>query len=70
MTPESEDNYGGNFCSILCLKTTPTIVLLATENGIIHHCIVLDDDDKQLDFEVRSLSIHISKVRNQIVEGI
>eukprot|EP00795_Rhopilema_esculentum_P015553 gene15553-6818_t len=47
MAPESEDNYSGDFCSILCLKTTPTVVVLATRNGIIHHCIVLEDEDVQ-----------------------
>ena len=51
MMPESDDNYGGEFCSILCLKTSPTIVVLATKNGCIYHCILLDSesDDTQLE---------------------
>eukprot|EP00112_Aurelia_sp_Birch-Aquarium-sp1_P012926 Seg2723.3 transcript_id=Seg2723.3/GoldUCD/mRNA.D3Y31 product="Nuclear pore complex protein Nup88" protein_id=Seg2723.3/GoldUCD/D3Y31 len=49
MMPESDDNYGGEFCSILCLKTSPTIVVLATKNRCIHHCILLDSHDQSLE---------------------
>ena len=63
MVPEAEDNYSGDFCSILCLKTTPTVVVLATKNGVIHHCIVLEDEDAQDgNEEVRVCVFHIWRV--------
>ena len=58
MMPESDDNYGGDFCSMLCLKTSPTIVILATKGGRIYHCILLDsqsDDDSQLEVRIPSI---------------
>ena len=63
MVPESEDNYSGDFCSILCLKTTPTVVVLATRNGVIHHCIVLEDEDVQDgNEEVRVCVFHMWRI--------
>ena len=54
--PESFDNYGGRFCSILCLKSSPAVVVLATKEGVNHHCIILDSEEENPENEVRSLS--------------
>lgn len=59
MMPESDDNYGGEFCSILCLKTSPTIVVLATKNRCIHHCILLDSHDQSLESRDSQLEVGI-----------
>ena len=52
MIPESVDNYGGRFCSILCLKTSPAVVVLATMEGVNHHCIILDSEEEKPENEV------------------
>lgn len=41
--PPAEDNYGTDACSILCLHTTPPIIVMATCEGKLHHCIVLNE---------------------------
>jgi len=41
MYPAAEDNYGMEACSILCLDTRPQILVVATCEGKLHHCIVL-----------------------------
>lgn len=52
MYPPSEDNYGVDSCSIMCIQTTPPIVVIAMCNGKIYHSILLkesiaDDDDRK-----------------------
>ena len=53
MYPAAEDNYGMEACSILCLDTQPQILVVATCEGKLHHCIVLsqppDADDSNRD---------------------
>lgn len=46
MHPAAEDNYGQDACSILCLHTQPPVVAMATANGKIYHCIVLESEDQ------------------------
>jgi len=41
MYPAAEDNYGMEACSILCLDTRPQILVVATCEGKLHHCVVL-----------------------------
>ena len=48
MYPESDDNYGTDACSILCLHpkiSSPPILIIATNHGILYHCIVLQKLD-------------------------
>jgi len=42
MYPAAEDNYGMEACSILCLDTWPQIIVVATCEGKLHHCLVLN----------------------------
>lgn len=49
MQPPAEDNYGVDACSILVLKTTPMVVIIATTTGRIHHCVALTTDDYDSD---------------------
>lgn len=49
MHPAAEDNYGYDACSVLCLSCIPNILVIATESGLLYHCVVLEgeDDDEQ-----------------------
>ncbi|XP_050445936.1 nuclear pore complex protein Nup88 [Cataglyphis hispanica] len=50
MYPPTDDNYGIDSCSIMCLQTTPPIVVIAMCTGKIYHAIllreILNDEDK------------------------
>ncbi|XP_046738540.1 nuclear pore complex protein Nup88 [Diprion similis] len=48
--PRTDDNYGVDSCSIMCLQTTPPLVVVATSTGKVYHSILLrekfEDDEK------------------------
>lgn len=44
MYPPTDDNYGIDSSSIMCLPTTPPIVVIAMSTGKIYHAILLKDD--------------------------
>ncbi|XP_066492774.1 nuclear pore complex protein Nup88 [Tiliqua scincoides] len=50
MHPAAEDNYGYDACAILCLPCVPNILVIATESGVLYHCVMLEgeDDDEQM----------------------
>lgn len=56
MYPSTDDNYGIDSCSIMCLQTTPPIVVIAMCTGKIYHAIllreILDDEDDKDDRKV------------------
>lgn len=54
MYPPSDDNYGIDSCSIMCLQTTPPIVVIAMCSGKIYHAILLREilDDEEDDRKV------------------
>ncbi|XP_061684044.1 nucleoporin 88 [Syngnathoides biaculeatus] len=45
MYPAAEDNYGYDACAILCLPCVPRILVIATETGMLYHCVVLESDE-------------------------
>ncbi|XP_006029226.2 LOW QUALITY PROTEIN: nuclear pore complex protein Nup88 [Alligator sinensis] len=49
MHPAAEDNYGYDACAVLCLPCVPNILVIATESGMLYHCVVLEgeEDDEQ-----------------------
>ncbi|XP_078081339.1 nucleoporin 88 isoform X1 [Mustelus asterias] len=47
MHPAAEDNYGYDACAILCLPSTPNILVIATQSGMLYHCVVLEGDDEE-----------------------
>ncbi|XP_063313505.1 nuclear pore complex protein Nup88 [Pelobates fuscus] len=52
MHPAAEDNYGYDACAVLCLPCVPNILVIATESGLLYHCLVLEgeeDDDQMLE---------------------
>ncbi|KAL4224419.1 ribosomal small subunit export from nucleus [Mactra antiquata] len=53
MRPDNEDNYGTDACSIICIQSTPTVVVIATCDGRLHHGILLlkDSDETLLQSE-------------------
>ena len=46
MHPAAEDNYGYDACAILCLPCVPNILVIATESGMLYHCVVLEGEEK------------------------
>lgn len=44
MYPPAEDNYGNDACAILCIQTTPSVVVIATCDGRLHHCVLFARD--------------------------
>ncbi|KAG8451947.1 hypothetical protein GDO86_003947 [Hymenochirus boettgeri] len=52
MYPAAEDNYGYDACAVLCLPCVPNILVIATQSGLLYHCVVLEseeDDDQTSD---------------------
>lgn len=54
MHPAAEDNYGYDACAILCLPCVPNILVIATESGMLYHCVVLEGEEE--DDQVVSLA--------------
>ncbi|XP_065664381.1 nucleoporin 88 isoform X3 [Hydra vulgaris] len=48
MNPPSQDNYGCDYSSLLCMETVPTTIMIASKNGVIHHCLVLEDTNDNI----------------------
>lgn len=51
MYPQSDDNYGVDACSLICLPSAVPVLVIATASGMLYHCMVLativsDDDSK------------------------
>ena len=46
MHPAAEDNYGYDACAILCLPCVPNVLVIATEPGVLYHCVVLEGEDE------------------------
>ncbi|XP_056139006.1 nucleoporin 88 [Lampris incognitus] len=47
MYPAAEDNYGYDACAVLCLPCVPNILVIATETGILYHCVVLESEEEE-----------------------
>eukprot|EP00062_Callorhinchus_milii_P024651 gi/632984787/ref/XP_007909318.1/ PREDICTED: nuclear pore complex protein Nup88 [Callorhinchus milii] len=47
MHPAAEDNYGYDACAVLCLPCVPNILIIATESGMLYHCVVLEGDEEE-----------------------
>ncbi|XP_074641709.1 nucleoporin 88-like [Tubulanus polymorphus] len=67
MLPPAEDNYGTDACSIMCLDTQPPILVIATCEGNLYHCIVLPKDDCDTASEI---SWSISESNNTLWEPV
>ncbi|XP_022451794.1 nuclear pore complex protein Nup88 isoform X4 [Delphinapterus leucas] len=46
MHPAAEDNYGYDACAVLCLPCVPSILVIATESGMLYHCVVLEGEEE------------------------
>jgi len=44
MYPPAEDNYGTDACALLCISTSPPVVVIATCDGRLHHCVLFSKD--------------------------
>uniref|UniRef100_A0A8B9HJU2 Nucleoporin 88 n=1 Tax=Astyanax mexicanus TaxID=7994 RepID=A0A8B9HJU2_ASTMX len=47
MYPAAEDNYGYDACAVLCLPCVPNILVIATETGMLYHCVVLEAEEEE-----------------------
>ncbi|ROL48728.1 Nuclear pore complex protein Nup88, partial [Anabarilius grahami] len=47
MYPAAEDNYGYDACAVLCLPCVPNILVIATESGMLYHCVVLEAEEDE-----------------------
>ncbi|XP_069470703.1 nuclear pore complex protein Nup88 [Ambystoma mexicanum] len=47
MHPAAEDNYGYDACAVLCLPCVPNILVIATEAGMLYHCVVLEAEEEE-----------------------
>lgn len=57
MYPPADDNYGIDSCSIMCLQTTPPIVVIAMCTGKIYHAILLKEETINDDDNDRTVSV-------------
>lgn len=57
MYPPADDNYGIDSCSIMCLQTTPPIVVIAMCTGKIYHAIMLKEETINDDDNDRTVSV-------------
>lgn len=51
MHPATENNYGLDACSLLCLPVQPPVVIMATATGRIYHCIALETPEEDSELE-------------------
>ncbi|XP_061162673.1 nucleoporin 88-like [Saccostrea echinata] len=56
MHPPAEDNYGFDACSIAVLDTNPPVLVMATRDGKLHHCLVMQADLKDTTLQSESHS--------------
>ncbi|XP_014206960.1 nuclear pore complex protein Nup88 [Copidosoma floridanum] len=56
MYPPAFDNYGTDSCSILCLQTTPPLVVIASCLGKIYHAVLLTDNTEEEEEEKKTWS--------------
>ncbi|XP_053310937.1 nuclear pore complex protein Nup88 [Spea bombifrons] len=47
MHPAADDNYGYDACAVLCLPCVPNILVIATESGLLYHCVVLEGEEDE-----------------------
>lgn len=52
MLPAAEDNYGLDACDIMCLDTSPEVLVLSTVNGRLINCIVLEGSFDHFNIDV------------------
>ena len=57
--PASEDNYGVDACSIICLPTQPVVIVISTLNGNIFHAIVTDTESEDHDVSICSFILYM-----------
>lgn len=58
MYPQTADNYGTDSCSIMCIPTTPPIVIIASCSGKIYHAILLGDNNDEYNENINNNSLN------------
>lgn len=65
MHPSAEDNYGSDACSLLVLPTSPRVLVIANSNGVIYHCIYIQEEKEE-----EGLGPAPSSGKLYVVEGV
>lgn len=66
--PPAADNYGVDSCSIMCIPTSPPIVIIATSTGVIYHAILIRDyyhDTEEDDYLHEQIAKNEKNIRSQ-----
>lgn len=53
MHPAADDNYGTDACDLLCLPSSPAVLVVATPSRL-YHCVVIAKAADELDQQVKS----------------
>ncbi|KAK7087821.1 nucleoporin 88-like [Littorina saxatilis] len=64
MYPPAVDNYGVDACSVMCLETSPPVLIVATCDGRIHHCLILPASDSEAKSKELTVSPDLPKYRH------
>lgn len=67
MYPAAEDNYGYDACAVLCLPCVPNILVIATESGMLYHCVVLEAEEEEYG-RVRQNSVHLTNHQMHLLQ--
>ncbi|XP_055513797.1 nucleoporin 88 [Leucoraja erinacea] len=62
MHPAAEDNYGYDACAILCLHCVPNVLVIATQSGMLYHCVVLEGDEEEYQMSNESWDLRCEPV--------
>ncbi|CAL8363614.1 unnamed protein product [Merluccius merluccius] len=65
MYPAAEDNYGYDACAVLCLPCVPNVLVIATETGMLYHCVVLESEEDEEEGEVDGVMAALAAGRGE-----
>lgn len=58
MLPYAEGNYGVDGCSLIVIHSNPSLIVIATSTGLLHHCIALEDPENPDSF-LPNIILHV-----------
>ena len=59
MLPYAEDNYGVDGCSLIVINSNPSLIVIATSTGLLHHCIALEEDSDNSTSFLPTIILHV-----------
>ena len=63
MFPASYNNYGLEFNNLLVIPSTPNVLIIANSDGLLHHCIVMENmvNDQSIKEEHSAIEVMLLK---------